>query len=240
MKILEDKKKLLLIFVFVLLAAVFIILLFRRSSQDQISEIQKIAINKDGREVVVSRDGSVLINNLDGSESEVWDEGKTEAFFGYYEKLYLGSEGYAVDENGDYIVFNDGRKISIKDDDELSDIIIDPDGDGGGDDYFDSGGDGSADEGDGDSGDGDGWFPMPTSSSYPTSTTSPPSDGGDSECLYWRLSYCVRPRTPTPSPAATDGPSVDLPPTCTEPINRETGRTVISNELCITDEDVEQ
>ncbi len=239
MKILEDKKKLLLIFVFLLLAVVFFILLFRRSSQDQTSKIQKILINKDGHEVVVLRDGSVLINSLDGSKSEVWDEGKTEAFFGYYEKLYLGSEEYAVEENGDYIVFNDGRKISIKDEDELSDIIIDTDGDGRGDGYFDDRRDGSGGEGGGYNGDVDGWFPMPTPSSYPTSTTSPTSGGGDNECLYWRLSYCVRPRTPTPSPVATKVPSVDLPPTCTESINRKTGRTVISNELCVTDEDVE-
>ena len=202
----------------------------------------KVTIRNDGAAVTVGRDGVVEFNRSGEISYEQWSTGKVSAFFDYYKSKYAGANETDLVAGGIITFYwDDGSESTyvIGDDDELSDIISEDEGggeDGGGgepiSDYFDDGDD-DGDDGDG-SDDGDeGSWPWSTATPRPTVT---PASGGDetlSECLYWRLTYCVRYRTPSPQPTATPPGDVSLPPTCSELENKTTGRTVISNELCI-------
>ncbi len=183
----------------------------------------KIEISKNGEKVTVTRDGAARWETEDGVFTETWEKAKTDAFFNYFEDKYLGAESFGESDNR--IVFDGGESVNLSDDDELADVITGGGGGGGGEDgvsdYFENpptsppGGGGT-------------WLtPTPR-------PTNPPTVGEESECRYWRLSYCVMWPSPPPPPTAAPTPgSTIAPPTCTELLNKTTGRTVITNELCV-------
>lgn len=243
MKKLLQNKVLIIVFILVLVGLV-LALLVRLGTNTQLEpQGDKITVSQNGVEVTVYENGAVIRRNSDGTETrEIWSLEKTAAFFKYYQETYTGtgiSDSIATSsrsETGDFVEIG-ADKYPIADDDELSDIITDPNGDGstggsgdvdpgGGDDlgdFFDDGGDSDDGASDGGSTGGGEGEDQPE---------------GEEECLFWRLSYCVIFPTPTPAPSPTPTPSPDfeaLPPTCEEILNQETGRTVISNELCVTE-----
>ena len=236
MKKLLQNKALVIIFILAVLGLVAALLM--RSSATPVLEGQgeKITVNQNGSEVTVYENGAVIRRHADGSlEHEVWSLEKTAAFFEYYSRLYQAQEVGGQELEGVDFVQIGGNRYPISGSDELSDIIIDPNGqDGGGSSGDDSGGDDNLDDffddDDDDSGGGSG------------DGGGGGSNGGqdqqEEECLFWRLSYCVTFPTPTPVPSPTPTPGPDfeaLPPTCEELLNQETGRTVISNELCVAE-----
>ena len=166
---------------------------------------------RDGEvEITVSSDGSYKIINSGESSEGFWSKGKALAFLDYFYDKY--------GENSEYLVSGD----------ELVQAAVSG-GSSGGEDggdigqYFDDG-----------DGDGSGGGP----GGGPGSTPTPAPGGGSDECLYWRLSYCVRRPAPTPTPSPS-GEIVAFEPTCGDQRNLTTGRTVIGNELCV-DPAVEQ
>lgn len=242
MKKLLQNKALIIIFVLAVVGLVGALLMRIAGNAELEPQGEKITINQNGSQVTVYENGAVIRRSPDGTETrEVWSLEKTQAFFDYYQSVYLDAEiedqvPMAAGGGASSFIEVGGDKYPILDDDELSDIITDPNGDsgagdsgggdvGGGDnldDYFD----------DGDGGGSDG------SGGGSTGGGGDQSEEEEEECLFWRLSYCVTFPTPTPapSPTATPGPDFEaLPPTCEEILNRETGRTVISNELCVTE-----
>lgn len=175
-----------------------------------------ITLKRDGREITVSIDGSVFEN---GVLVDTWDAEKTRAFFDYYNSQYASYEGGEIT-----LVFSGAggtSSSSVPAGDELTEII------------FNGGGGGGGGNGGGDTG---GIFesgtptptPLPYGSSPPLPSTSP------SWCKHWLLSYCADAPEPssTPTPNPTTGPT-PLPPDCNNVGNQQTGRTVISNDLCI-------
>ena len=235
MKNLQKNKALIIIFILAALGLV-LALIFQSSGNVPLEpKGEKITVSQNGREITVYENGAVIYVNADASISrEVWSLEKTAAFFDYYNDLYQGTgAGEQNIENGNFVEIGGARYVVI-DDDELSGIIVGPEDTGTGsnggssgagdleDDlsnYFDDDDDDDEGQGSGDS-----------------------SGSGSSEeeevCLFWRLSYCVTfpTATPVPNPTATPGPGFEaLPPTCEEILNQETGRTVISNELCVAD-----
>jgi len=90
----------------------------------------------------------------------------------------------------------------------------------------------------------DGATPTPIPTSTPTPTATPAGGGTASPtptptsgpydpdlCVHWHMSYCVGESSPTPTPTPAGYEEGTLPPECGS--NLETGRTVISNILCI-------
>ena len=202
------------------------ILLSGRKSEDK--NISAVAIQKNGGQLIVRRDGSVTYVFGDDSYSDTWDQDKTDAFFKHFEDTYLVAEGEYITggQNSVTVIVNGSQSSYVLDDDELVDVVID-DTTGGGGGPGGTGGTGGS-GGSGGSG-GTGGTSSPGGGTSTPGPTMPPY-GPDPNCLFWRLSYCVRPRTPTPTPVQTTT-AVIRPPDCTE--NIQTGRTVISNELCV-------
>ncbi len=212
----------------VLAIGLVVLLAVGNKNQESARKIDSVKVQKDGNTLDVRSDGRVTFEKNNETFEDFWDEDKLNAFFGYIDGKYVG-EGELVAGGGNYIVVN--GTTYVLGDDELIDAVEDDAEDGD-----DGGGD------DGDGGDDGGSTPFPTSTSGPSGggtsptpapTSSAPSGGGgpDPECLYWRLSYCVRPRTPSPSPSATPEVVEIREPNCEA--NAQTGRTVIGNDLCI-------
>lgn len=215
---------------------VFAIVLFasRGGVGKNANDISKVTINKNGNEITIHKNGRVDYSSGSGNYTDYWGQDKISAFFGYFDKNYLvgesdllhaGEDAVTIDVNGET------KTYVLGSDEEIADAAAEdaqtPDGDSG------SGGGGGGE-------DIDNYFtssPSPTSTPAPggtsssTSTPTPtPPNGGDPECLYWRLSYCVRKRTPAPTPTPA-GTAEIRPDDCES--NTQTGKTVISNELCI-------
>ena len=164
---------------------------------------EKISIQKADTKLTVRADGRVAIEKGGKTSYEQWEDGKVTAFFSYFDEKYWGV-GQKAEGEDSAVIFDGGNSLKLSDDDELVDELLGDGGSGG------SGGSGGEEGGNG--------------------------EDGEEECLYWRLSYCVNYPSPTPSPTPTPpglGESVDLPPTCTDLNNQTTGRTTISNELCV-------
>jgi len=189
--------------------------------------IDEVSVIKDGNNLTVKSDGSVSYVTSNGTYSDYWGTEKTSAFLNYFGDNYLGENDIIrPGQNVVTVVINGVTYTYVLQDDEIvdaaSDDATDPD---------------QAEE---ENDDGDDeinqYFsptPFPTSNTNPTPTPTPYNGGGSpfSECLFWRLSYCVIPKTPTPSPTATPSEVQIKQPDCTD--NLETGRTVITNELCL-------
>lgn len=216
-------KKVLIVVVVMVGVAVFIATLFMfrngagRPTKDG---IDTVSVQKDGNNLVISRDGSVRFQKDGTTYEDFWEQDKVNTFFSYLEGKYTG-DGDLITGGQNYIVINttSGPKTYRVDNDELIDIVENETSGGGG------------------AGGGSGGVPVITTSPTPrpTSTANGPTPtaptGGSSECLYWRLSYCVRARTPSPTPVVTPPPVVIREPNCDA--NTQTGKTVIGNELCL-------
>ncbi|OGM28297.1 hypothetical protein A2801_02460 [Candidatus Woesebacteria bacterium RIFCSPHIGHO2_01_FULL_41_10] len=208
-----------------LLAMVFagVLLLFGGSGKSD--ELQSIEVRLGDQTLTVSRDGMVLLRTSDGEFQDQWSTEKTRAFFDYFNERTF--------EEGEYLLLLNseaGTQAVAIGDDELINVVINETTGGTGDDgnsgediddYFDDGGS---------SGGGGGSTPTPPPGGGGSSGGG--ESGDDDTCLFWRISYCVEfPPDPTPSPTPTDSPVQIKPPDCAE--NYETGRTVISSELCL-------
>lgn len=176
--------------------------------------------SSNGRKITFNRDGYVTYADANGSTSEAWESGKIASLFEYVTTfLQNGEGGYSVYINGELVG-------SLGEDDELVEVIINEVGSGGG-----GGGSGGGGIG--------GYFPTPAPTPYnlpiqgsnPTpGPTLPPA--APSWCSNWKLSYCADPLQPNVTPSPTSQ-TVALPPDCNEPGNQNTGRTVITNVLCV-------
>lgn len=217
-------KKTLFAVVGLLLAASVLAFVFitRGNTAGKDKAVNSVTVQKDGNTLTVSRDGSVRYEKDGELYEDYWDSGKVKTFFDYIDKNYSG-EPQIISGGQNYISINSGSGSStyILDGDELIDTVEKETGGG-------SGGNGS--------GSGGGSSTVnPTPTSTPTSGSGGGTGGGgggsSSECLYWRLSYCVRPRTSTPSPTSTPVTVEIREPNCED--NTQTGKTVIGNELCL-------
>jgi len=204
---------------------VLLIVVFRGSSGTMtgFEEIDTVVVRNSGSTLVVGRNGGVELTSTQGIFTDRWTSGKISAFFSYLEENYSGSAVFNESTakfaglDGDELVFIVGQEVSG---------ASGPGGGGatetGGSPGGASGGSGGGGSGSS-AGSGDG-------GSDGSSGSGTSGGGGGSECLFWRLSYCVILHTPAPSATPTSGPGI-LPADCGE--NLETGRTVIGNELCL-------
>ena len=183
---------------------------------------QSIQLVANGKKITVYSDGSAF---SDGVYVETWSKDKTDAFFTYYNKRYLTSE------TGDiaitFVSGGDSHTSYAPGNDELTNIIVNETGGGGG------GGSGATPTPTG--GDIGSYFNSPTPTPLPYGSSTPLPEGIPSWCKHWLLSYCADTPAPSYSPTATPvatGPT-PLPPDCNNLGNQQTGRTVISNDLCV-------
>jgi len=198
----------------------------RSGRQTEEPEINSVNIQKNGVQLVVSRDGSVVMRNEDGVFFDQWDKSKTDAFFAYFNENYAGEEDFVKPGQNTVQVTKGQNAYSyvLEEDDEIIDEAADdaenPDGGGP-----PTGGGGGEPTPSPPPGPGSGGTPAPT---------APPS-GPDPECLYWKLSYCVqaRPPTPTPTPPPDPDASVVDVPDCGGWLSEQGEATIISNTVCI-------
>ena len=183
---------------------------------------ESIQLVSNGKKITVYSDGSAF---SDGVYVETWSKDKTDAFFTYYNKRYLTSE------TGDiaitFVSGGDSHTSYAPGNDELTNIIVNETGGGGG------GGSGATPTPTG--GDIGSYFNSPTPTPLPYGSSTPLPEGIPSWCKHWLLSYCADTPAPSYSPTATPvatGPT-PLPPDCNNLGNQQTGRTVISNDLCV-------
>lgn len=180
---------------------------------------QSIELVANGKKLTVFSDGSVF---SEGVLVDTWDKDKTDAFFDYYNKRYAKSE------TGDiaitFVSGGDSHTSYAPANDELTNTIINNETGGGG------GGNPTPTPGDIGS-----YFNSPTPTPLPYDSPSPLPEGIPSWCKHWLLSYCADTPAPSYSPTPTPVPTgpTPLPPDCNNPGNQQTGRTVISNELCV-------
>jgi hypothetical protein len=201
---------------------VLVILVAKGGEEAAKRDIASATIQKDGNTLIINSDGTVTYETESGVYEDFWDADKTSAFFAYIDSNYSGT-GEIIVGGQNYISVNGstGTTTYALGDDELIDTVEDETSGEG------SGGDG----GSGGSG-GSGGQPTPTPTVGQGGSGGGGSGGGpDSECLYWRLSYCVRPRTPSPTPSSTPVTVEIREPNCEA--NTQTGRTVIGNDLCL-------
>lgn len=207
------------------------------SQEPETDKRESVTVIQNGEKITVFRSGRVVRTRADGSQvEEFWSSEKTAAFFDYYWETYgLGGDLENITVGGE-------GGLEIDPGDELSDIIFADDEDGEGD---DGGGGGS--QGDGGL---DDYFPSPSPTNPGGDYTPPPGGGEDGdgegggseepECLFWRLSYCVIFPTPTPAvPTPTPPGVIFYEPTCEDVGNQQTGKTVIGDELCISEPESE-
>jgi hypothetical protein len=174
---------------------------------------------KTGKKIIFGKDGLVTFVDENGNTvSEIWDAQKIASFWEYV------NENFVPGQNGQYTVTIGSQTGGVGGGgDELISVI------GGG------GGPGPGGTGGGEVGDlfasptpvttGGTWTPLP----WPTLPPPAPS-----WCKFWRLSYCADLIEFSPAPSSTPtSSSVALPPTCTDTGNKNTGKTVITNELCV-------
>lgn len=209
----------LLIGIAVGLLLVFILLgvFLRRGSLPSVSQptVTAIVLTNNGTQFSLDSSGHAVWGEGEGTKSELWSSQKTRSFFEYY---YDNWAATATVSGGTAYVTTNGS-------DELANVITTGGGGGGG------GGNGG--------GDISQFFATPTPVPNSGAGGDPPTggnNGGPSWCIHWRLSYCADgppdTSTPAPTPQPTSGPT-PLPPDCNNTGNQQTGRTVISNDLCL-------
>lgn len=224
MKIQGIKKQYLVLGLVVVFVVIVIIILAvmnrnvsKKARETDPSKISKVTYQENGTTLTIGRDGQVELKNRHRVSFQSWSKDKIDIFFSYLGENYLNQGSFGSGD--DLVIYINGQSygVDLDDDEEIIDVIIDDVG----------GGDGGGDDGDGE--DISDYFSPPT----PAPTSTPPGDGddGDPECLYWKLSYCVRQPSPTPVPTSPPAEGGVLPPECWE--NTFTGRTVITNELCV-------
>lgn len=201
----------LIVFIF---SAYFLLVGMGRKTSSEISPDQ-IKLQKGDKTVIVNENGVVEYYSESGIYYDYWDEGRTRSFFDHIRQKareYLASP-QAGEGNGGYYVtlYLDGKevKIWVSDEDEiieevfLSDPSTDTGSGGSLDDYFDT------------------YFnPSPTGVSFSVSPTSSPSGPG------------VVSAGDGTTPVGGSGTS-QSPVNCSLYSAKVTGRTIISNALCI-------
>lgn len=199
--------------------AVLFLLLSLRGNGESTNPIDSVTIQKDGNTLTVSRNGTVRYTRGGEEFEDFWEEEKINTFFKYIDGKYAGAD-QIVSGGQNYLVINKGGSSSthIIDEDELIDVIENETSGGSG----GSGTEGAGPGGNGGSGGNGGGG---------SGSGGNGGSAGNDECLYWRISYCVRYRTPTPTPVGTPPPAEIREPNCEA--NTQTGRTVIGNELCL-------
>ena len=209
----------------VILAGVFLL----RDGGTGIIDKEKILVKRDDGELSVYRNGLVEYKTKEGIFIDNWSIEKTNAFFSYYEENYVGGE--LAGGTGETVYLNGVGYKSTGD--ELAEVVIgDLTDDGGGDGDDGGGGDDISD-----------YFGTPTPTpvgtgggGYPTPTPTPtPAGGIPSDCLFWRLSYCVKYKpTPTSMPTPVSGDQYVIEAAdCTEWNETQTTTTVINNTVCV-------
>ena len=210
------------IFIFIGLV-IFGLLLLNPFSGSPTSDIDSVTVQKDGGTLTVRRGGQVTYQFGDDTFNDQWDADKTDAFFDHFENNYLVNESQLVTggQNSVTVSIGGNNVTYILPEDELVDVVIDDTTGGGG---------------------GGGGNPTPTPTPYPTApgqggtpTPTPSGSSPFSNCLYWRLSYCVIPITPTPTPSGTPDPEANVieASNCGEYLDGNLVPTIISNTLCL-------
>lgn len=226
-----NKKRLVLTFFVSIVVISFILLAFMMASRGEVAResIDRVSIKKDGGELIVNKNGFVRYEKDGQVFEDEWSEHKTNTFFNYIENNYAG-ESQIIAGGQNFITINKQTQNFEYElgEDELIDIVEDEttgsggqgNGNDGGDENGNGGNTGGGNNAGGNSNDGGGG-----------GGSNGGGNPGGQECLYWRISYCVRARTPTPAPSEAP-PEVEIrQPNCEE--NTQTGRTVIGNELCL-------
>lgn len=187
-------------------------------SKNKTSEItsDQIKLQKGTKTIIVNGNGVIEYYSESGVYYDYWDEGRTKSFFDHIRQKareYLASPPENEGEGGYYItLYLDGKEIKIwvSDDDEvITEVFLaDPSGDGGGggslDEYFD-----------------DYFNPSPTGvysgSISPSSVPSGPGvvSAGSGQ------------------PPSGGGGTTQSPVDCSLYQAQVTGRTIISNALCV-------
>src|SRR3989344_2908304 len=196
--------------------------IFKSGADDPVDNI-KIEQGSDSATVYSS--GKVFLRSKTLSGEDFWDTAKTKSFFEIInDKFESGEfiEGTETLEDGSFLVIynkDEEQVLTYFGDQSASPTPGATQWSGGGSSGGSSGGSGGS----------DGW-----GSSGGGSSTPAPA-GPDPDCPFWRLSYCVYPRTPTPvqTPSGTTNPFPNLVYDCDLGDSTVTQRTVISNTLCV-------
>ncbi|KKQ95811.1 MAG: Blue (Type 1) copper domain protein [Candidatus Woesebacteria bacterium GW2011_GWB1_43_14] len=229
MKKLKLNRQLGVIALVVFLLSVLLFLILRgKAGEFGVNAIEKIVVNKNGTSITLEKGGSFTFRDKDNVYKDRWEAPKASVFIKYFKENYGGQSS-----------FEDGvLTVILSSQDELFEIAS-------GEVYGGSGGSGG-DSGTEDLSDyfEDGATPTPIPTSTPTPTATPAGGGTASPtptptsgpydpdlCVHWHMSYCVGESSPTPTPTPAGYEEGTLPPECGS--NLETGRTVISNILCI-------
>lgn len=219
LKLKTQKSKLFILFLLpaALVLVFFVLINFRKSGkvgQKPVVTSDSITLEKQGGMAITFRNSGVI--EFGGAFSQLWSTEDGSTLYDYIKKKIEAGE-YSL-EGGLYKVVIDGKVYYFDPGDEVIDTVFDEGESGGG----------------GGMGDLFNFNPTPTPiQSGPTPTDSGGSGSskkGIDDCPFWRLSYCVYPN-PTPTPYIVPTAGI-LPPECGA--NLQTGRTVITNELCLS------
>lgn len=226
-----ENKKLIVVFVVILLV-LFLVgglslggkLGISQDTTFKKTDIVEAVDPQTGKKYTFRADGFVTYIDENGNTvSEVWEQNKINAFLEYLTQNFVEGAlgGYEITINGTTGSSGSGG-------DEIITVATGGGGSGGG-------GGGTSQ-----------YFatptPLPTpynlpiqgSNPTPQATLPPPAP---SWCKFWKLSYCADPLESNATPSPTTA-SQAIPPTCTNSGNKTTGRTVITNELCVSEEDI--
>ncbi len=208
----QGSKLLILVAVLVGVVILFVLLLARRpekvASKPEITT-DSITLEKEGGMSITFGKSGVV--DFGGGFSEVWRAEDKSTLFDYI-KAKLAKGEYSLN-GGLYKIVINGVAYYFDANDEVINAVFDEGETGGSSvgDFFD--------------------FritPTPTSKAGGGGGSGGSGGGGVDNCPFWRLSYCVYPPSPTPTRAPATG---ILPPECGA--NLKTGRTVITDELCL-------
>lgn len=219
----------LFLFIIIIVGLVFFVIsLSNRGSNKNIDSIEKIQLDLDNTKVIFNNNGLVEIETEEGNYSLTLDNEKVKNIF---TSLNNSNKQQSIEDGVSVTIIGENSTESFslsKDDPAINNIInqVNESGDTGG----GNGGDGGNGQ----------LFPTPTTSlifppgTYLTRTPTPTPQSG-SGCQFWKISWCVFFPSPTPTPLITPTPTGTLqaPANCDLYGSQVTGRTVISNTLCI-------
>ncbi len=218
----------LLIILITFIILIFLLLVFtNRRSQVSQTKNEQVTIQVEDSEVTFYKGGLVEIKTRDGLFQKVWGEEKIRSIFQYAKAKVDAAKN--VNQGYLLIVTIDGNSTSVvvnQDDAVINSIINEL-----------NGGSGGGSGGSGGSGNGNNYFqPTPTSSTSISTPTPTQGGGGPGGCQFWKLSWCIFFPSPTPTPVTVNPtPTVYLQtvPDCDLYNQVVTNRTIISNTLCI-------
>lgn len=208
-------KNKILVIIFAILLIILLIFLFSRRSTGSLFESEDdflVKVTQEGKELTIYKNNRVEFRSENGLVySEDWEEEKINELL-----LYLQYQDTELEGNTN-VFYANGDTNSI-DGSEIIDLIEDDITGGGGQTNP------TSTPGSGGSSGGSGGGGNPTTAPW----QRPPG------CTYWRLNYCAdRPATPTPISSAPPGIEVPYEFDCELGGSMVSGRTIISNTLCI-------